>query len=192
MMPSSSKSAEAQSANRKSKLEPLHGLSSDPAIERDSKLIDGILDLIQENPDTSVFLRPFVSQFKVTIDKARRSLKRRIVYDKNQADIQISENEETEETEAEMPQLFDLDVEEFEEIKPNIGEYWSIKNSQSLYVIIETSSPLTVKYFQPSVKGEYHKLNDTIYEILIEDLGKKVLAPKVKNSGRFRQFYEFE
>ena len=63
---------------------------------------------------------------------------------------------------------------------------------QLTFVDIETEHPLSVKYFQPSVKGEYHRLNDTVYEILPEDLGKKISAPKIKNSGKFRQFYKFE
>ena len=150
-------------------------------------MVDDIQKVLQENTESSVLLRPFVSQLKVTVEKARRSLKRRIEYNtqtKNQADSQISEPE--------IPQLFDLDIDENQEIKPKLGEHWSVKNSQDLFVVIETENPLSVKYFQPSVKGEFHRLNDTVYEILAEDLGKKISAPKIKNSGKFRQFYEFE
>ena len=174
-------------AKRNSRLEPLLGSTNDPEIERDSKLVDDIQKVLQENTESSVLLRPFVSQLKVTVEKARRSLKRRIDYNtkaKNQADSQISEPE--------IPQLFDLDIDENQEIKPKLGEHWSVKNSQDLFVVIETENPLSVKYFQPSVKGEFHRLNDTVYEILAEDLGKKISPPKIKNSGKFRQFYEFE
>ena len=92
-------------AKRISRLEPLLGSTNDPEIERDSKLVDDIQKVLQENTESSVLLRPFVSQFKVTVEKARRSLKRRINYNtkaKNQADSQISEPE--------IPQLFDLDI----------------------------------------------------------------------------------
>ena len=174
-------------AKKNSRLEPLFGSTDDPEIERDSKLVDDIQKVLQENTESSVLLRPFVSQLKVTVEKARRSLKRRIEYNtqtKNQADSQISEPE--------IPQLFDLEIDETQEIMPKLGEYWSVKNSQDLFVVIETENPLSVKYFQPSVKGEFHRLNDTVYEILAEDLGKKISPPKIKNSGKFRQFYEFE
>ena len=174
-------------AKRNLRLEPLLGSTNDPEIERDSKLVDDIQKVLQENTESSVLLRPFVSQLKVTVEKARRSLKRRIEYNtqtKNQADSQISEPE--------IPQLFDLEIDETQEIMPKLGEYWSVKNSQDLFVVIETENPLSVKYFQPSVKGEFHRLNDTVYEILAEDLGKKISPPKIKNSGKFRQFYEFE
>ena len=177
------------SAKRSSKVEPLSGLSDEPEIERDSNLIDGIQKLLQDNSETSVLLRPFVSQFKVTVEKARRSLKRRIDYTikaKRQANTEIPEIEEPE-----VPQLFDIDMNEFQEIKPKMGEYWSVKDSQNLFVVIETETPLSVKYFQPSVK-EYHRLNDAVYEILVEDLGNKVSAPKIKSMGKFRQFFEFE
>ena len=105
---------------------------------------------------------------------------------------QNSGNQTYDNEEPEIPQLFDLDINEAQEIKPKMGEYWSVKNNQNLFVVIETENPLSVKYFQPSVKGQHHILNDTVYETLVEDLGIKIPAPKVKNSGRFRQFYEFE
>ena len=60
-----------------------------------------------------------------------------------------------------------------------------MKNTQDLFVIIESENPLSVKYFQPSVKGDYHRFNDTIWKILVEDLENKIPPPKVKNFGKF-------
>ena len=185
------KAALEENKSKSSTLEPLSGSSSNATIERDCQLIDGILKVLQDNPENSLLLRPFVSQFKVTVDKARRSLKRRIDYD-NQLQIQNPVQTMENSQEDEIPQFFDLEVNEASEIKPKVGEHWSVKNCQNLYVIIETENPISVKYFQPSVKGEYHRLNDTVYEILTEDLGKKISAPKIKNLGKFRQFYQFE
>ena len=57
-----------------------------------------------------------------------------------------------------------------EENNPEIGEYWSVKNEQNLFVIIENSNPLKVKYFKPTVpttvKGGKHRLDDYVYDVL--------------------------
>ena len=57
--------------------------------------------------------------------------------------------------------------------------------SQSSLLLIE------VKYFEPSVKGICHILNDEIFPVLIEDLGQKVSPPETIRRGR-RTFYCFE
>ena len=47
------------------------------------------------------------------------------------------------------------------------------------------------KYFEPSVKGEYHILNDTVFDVYFEDLDQKVDEPETVRKGR-RVFYYFE
>ena len=103
-------------------------------------------------------------------------------------DNQMNENEDEEEVEA----IF------FEEetndliVNPKVGEYWKVKNGvHSLFVIITNDSPLEVKYFESTVRGSYHCLNDTIYEVFSEDLDQKVPPPKVTQKGR-RTYYSFQ
>ena len=91
-------------------LQSLSGLSNNPEIGRDSKFVDGIKSILQENQETSTLLRPFVSQIKVTLEKARRNIKRRIDYDQTQNQEEPISNEEPE-----IAPLFDLDVEESEQ-----------------------------------------------------------------------------
>ena len=78
-------------------------------------------------------------------------------------------------------------------IKPQRGQYWKIKNgNHRIFAVIAEEDPLGVQYFHSSVKGNYHCLNSTIYEVLIEDLDVQVPPPTtVPNKGK-RQFYSFE
>ena len=65
-------------------------------------------------------MRPFVSRIKVSVEKARRILKRKIEYFKRES----QDNTNTSENEHPEPQFFDMDViNEVQEIKPIIGEY---------------------------------------------------------------------
>ena len=57
--------------------------------------------------------------------------------------------------------------------------------------IIADENPLSVQYFQPTIKGKKHSLNSTIYRILNEDLDKKIDAPEIERNGR-RLFYRFD
>ena len=50
---------------------------------------------------------------------------------------------------------------------------------------------LGVKYFQPSIRGTYHSLNDKIYDAFIEDFDRKVEKPEAK-IGKTRTFYHFK
>ena len=86
--------------------------------------------------------------------------------------------------------LFDLEEEE-NEIKPIVGEYWTIKNGNHfLYAIITNDSPLEVNYFTPSVKGNFYSLNETIFAVCSEDLKEKLEPPKIVPKGK-RKFYLF-
>ena len=75
---------------------------------------------------------------------------------------------------------------------PKEDEYWTVKNGKnSLFSVIVNEDPIEVKYFEPSVKGICHILNDEIFPVLIEDLGQKVSPPETIRRGR-RTFYCFE
>ena len=90
--------------------------------------------------------------------------------------------------------LFDIEEEEEEEneLKPNLGEYWKIKNgAHFLFAKISSEVPLEVKYFTPSVKGGSHYLSETPYAVCTEDLQEKIDPPIIISKGRKRKFYQF-
>ena len=73
------------------------------------------------------------------------------------------------------------------------GEYWKIKNgSNSLYAIITAENPWCVKYFEPSVKGKFQVLSDTVFDVFRKDLYDKVPTPELKRQGISRMYYLFQ
>ena len=76
---------------------------------------------------------------------------------------------------------------------PMIGEFWSIKNGQhSVFSLVVAENPARVKYFEPSVNGNFLVLNDNIFDPFIEDLEEKVDPPETIKVGKSRVFYSFE
>ena len=195
----------------------MSNLSKNPQVNADAEFLDQLENFFENKKETSTLLRPFLSQFKATKEKARRSVLRRIA-DSKRREIQNQVPSDVENNAT--PQLLDFDADgnetpqfdveignennlvlseeeesDREENNPEIGEYWSVKNEQNLFVIIENSNPLKVKYFKPTVpttvKGGKHRLDDYVYDVLVEDLDEKISAPKVQ-IGRTRNFYEFK
>ena len=41
-----------------------------------------------------------------------------------------------------------------------------------------------VKYFEPSVKGKFQVLNDTVFDVFRKDLYEKVPTPELKRQGK--------
>ena len=73
-----------------------------------------------------------------------------------------------------------------------MGEYWKIKNGAVfLFAIIASDDPLSVKYFEPTIKGGLHCLNDMIFDVFSEDLQEKIELPEVIQKGR-RTYYRFQ
>ena len=76
---------------------------------------------------------------------------------------------------------------------PRVGQYWKIENgSNSLYAIITAENPWCVKYFEPSVKGKFQVLNDTVFDVFRKDLYEKVPTPELKRQGKSRMYYLFQ
>ena len=50
---------------------------------------------------------------------------------------------------------------------------------------------ISVKYFEPTIKGDLHCLNDMIFDVFAEDLKEKIELPEMIQKGR-RQYYRFE
>ena len=76
---------------------------------------------------------------------------------------------------------------------PKLNEYWKIKNGKTVfsYALIVNENPLSVQYFEDSVKGLGHRLNEDIWQVFDQDLDQKVCPPEIKNVGKFRKFYHF-
>ena len=49
-----------------------------------------------------------------------------------------------------------------------------------------------MQYFEPTVKGNFHSLNEAEFEVFFEDLDEKIEPPKILRKGRTRTFYDFE
>ena len=74
-----------------------------------------------------------------------------------------------------------------------IGEFWSITNGQhSVFSLVVAENPTRVKYFEPSVNGNFLVLNDNVFDPFIEDFEKKVDPPETIKVGKSRVFYSFE
>ena len=49
-----------------------------------------------------------------------------------------------------------------------------------------------VKYFEPSVKGKFQVLNDTVFDVFRKDLYEKVPTPDLKQQGKSHMYYLFQ
>ena len=88
--------------------------------------------------------------------------------------------------------LFDFEDEEENEVKPNLGEYWKIKNGNNfLFAQITSENPIVVKYFTPTVKGTYYYLDEKPFDVCSDDLYEKIEPPKIIPKGKHRKFYQF-
>ena len=139
-----------------------------------------------------------MSALRATNARARRSVKKRIEQSKFHEDLHTTEIEATEtvdidplnDQQSELFDLVDKTDKNDQNIKPKEGEYWVVKNgNQSLFALIASENPLGVQYFVPSVKGGSHTLNTTVFDVLPEDLDKKISPPEKKYQGRSRLFY---
>ena len=169
--------------------------TNDAKINMDATFADQLQSLI-ENHETSNLFIPYVSELKATHQKARRQLKRRIdQYLKKQQTAVTAETSETSESENfdTFETLFDDNDATESEVKPKKDEFWKIRNGRSgnfLYTLIVGENPLEVKYFEPTVKGKHHCLNEAIFDAFIDDLEEKVEPPKVIKKGK-REYYSF-
>ena len=107
-----------------------------------------------------------MSQLRSVNQKARRSIKCRIDRDRMSQKVEEAEpteNDIVEDTDlisgnaVEMESLFDLDQPQVyivqDELKPQVGEYWKVRNGRDyLFAIVTSEVPLEVRYFEPCVK----------------------------------------
>ena len=145
---------------------------------------------------------PYLSQFRATYQKARRSAKRRMESNVPESTqeidshnvIEISTEGKTE-TIAPADSLSDetisINIENNE--KPEINQYWEISNSKdslSTYVS-ETDSSMIQLFKLNTSRSDTYGLNDVKFEVLPEDFVRKVKDPHLVAVGRSRVNYVF-
>ena len=176
-------------------------LTNDPDIKRDSEFSDK-LQQIMINGITSKLFIPYLSQFRATYPKARRSVKKRIeskVPEKSAQEIDshnIVEISAKGEVETVTPadslsdETISINIENNE--KPEINQYWEISNGKgSLYAYVVETDPFMVQFFEPNSRSDAYRLNDVKFEVLPEDFVRKVKDPQLVLEGRNRVNYVF-
>ena len=48
---------------------------------------------------------------------------------------------------------------------------------------VHYENPLGVKYFEPSAKGNYQILNETVFDVFVEDLNEQIPPPKERHEN---------
>ena len=145
---------------------------------------------------------PYLSQFRATYQKARRSAKRRMESNVPESTQEIDSHNVIEistegkiETIAPADSLSDetisINIENNE--KPEINQYWEISNSKdslSTYVS-ETDSSMIQLFKLNTSRSDTYGLNDVKFEVLPEDFVRKVKDPHLVAVGRSRVNYVF-
>ena len=145
---------------------------------------------------------PYLSQFRATYQKARRSAKRRMESNVPESTQEIDSHNVIEistegkiETIAPADPLSDetisINIENNE--KPEINQYWEISNSKdslSTYVS-ETDSSMIQLFKLNTSRSDTYGLNDVKFEVLPEDFVRKVKDPHLVEVGRSRVNYVF-
>ena len=135
--------------------------------------------------NTSKLFIPYLSQFRATCQKARRSVKKRIepkVPEKSTQEID-SHNIVEISTEGEVQTVTPADSLSDETIsinienneKPEINQYWEISDGKdSSYAYFVETDPFMVQFFEPNTsRSDAYLLNDVKFEVLPEDFFSK-------------------
>ena len=172
-------------------------LTNDSDIKRDSGLLDKMQQIMTNGNKSKLFI-PYLSQFRATYQKDRRSVKKRIeskVPEQSTQDIdshniiEISTEGEVE-TVTPADSLSDetvsINIEHNE--KPEINQYWEISNGKdSLYGHVVETDPFMVQFFEPNTsRSDAYRLNDVKFEGLSEDFVQNVKDPQLVAVGRSR------
>ena len=145
---------------------------------------------------------PYLSQFRATYQKARRSAKRRMESNVPESTQEIDSHNVIEiSTEGKIETIAPADFLSDETIsinienneKPEINQYWEISNSKdslSTYVS-ETDSSMIQLFKLNTSRSDTYGLNDVKFEVLPEDFVRKVKDPHLVAVGRSRVNYVF-
>ena len=112
--------------------------------------------------NTSKLFIPYLSQFRATYQKARRSVKKRI----------------STEGEVEKPEINQY--------------WERSNSNDSLYRYVVETDPFMVQFLEPNTsRNDAYQLNDVKFEVLPEDFVRKVKDPHLVAVGRNRVNYVF-
>ena len=183
---------------------PLSNLSDDPDFQIDANLTDDLTMLLEKHKTSKLFI-PIVSSLKFVNSKARRNLKNRLKtieklkeqtnYLNNPVQSENSTQREEPDSEQSIENDEETDEENVEEIakeiqiQPKVGEYWTIK---SKYCVIVNENPLSVQYFDDSVKELCHRLNTDVWPVYSKDLGEKISSPEIERISKSRTNFHFK
>ena len=155
------------------------------------------------NGNISKLFIPYLFQLRVTYQKARRSIKKRIeskVPEKLTQEID-SHNIVEIFTEGELETVTPADSLSDETISINnennekleINQYWGISNGKdSLYTYVIETDPFMVQFLEPNTsRSDAYRLNDVRFEVLPEDFVGKVKDPQLVAVGRSRVNHVF-
>ena len=151
------------------------------------------------NGNTSKIFIPYLSQFKMKYQKARRSVKKRIesklterstqkINSHNIVDISTEvEVENVRPAHSLSDETISINTENNE--RPKINQYWKISNGKdSLYAYAVEMDPFMVQFFELNTsRSDAYRLND----VLPEDFVRKVKDPQLVAVGRSPVNYVF-
>ena len=184
----------------------VHSNINDLDMKRDSEFLDKIQQILTNN-DTSKLFVPYLSQFRVTYQKARRSIKKRIEPNRlNEVKFEeLSEDSVSKKSTQEIDShnIVEISTEgAAESVTPadslsdetiSINQYWEISNRKdSLHAFVVETGPFMVQFFEPNTsRKDTYRLNDVKFEVLPEDFVRKVKDPQLVAAGRSRVSYVF-
>ena len=177
-------------------------LTNDPDIKRDSEFLDE-MQQIMTNGNTSDLFILYLSQFRATYQKARRSVKKRIESKVTETSTQktVSHNIIEITTEGEVKtvrpddslsdETISMNIENNE--KPKINQYWKVSNGKdSLYTYVVEKGRFMMQFFELNTsKSDAYRLNDVNFEVFPEDFVRKVKDPQLVAIGRSLVSYVF-
>ena len=74
--------------------------------------------------------------------------------------------------------------------KPEIGQYWEISNgNDSLNALIIEKDFYIVQLFDPTARNDVYKLNDIKFEMLPEDVFRKLEEPRLIPAKKSSELY---
>ena len=167
------------SANKKET--SLLSFTSDSEIKKGAKFLDKFQQIMKDSSTSESFI-PYMSQFRATFQKARRSIKKRIEVSANP---QLSKKDNVElpvegplnNAEAATQPMepatqsngdetgLDVSIDGSSE-DPDIGQHWEISNGKdSIYVQVVEKDPFPVQFFEPNSIGDACRLKDLKFEV---------------------------
>ena len=160
----------------------LLSFTSDPEIKKGAEFLDKFQQIMEDSGTSKLFIQ-YMSQFRATFQKARRSIKKRI--EKASANPQLSKKDNVElpvgplkNAEAATQPMepatqsngdetaLDVPTDGSSE-DPDIGQYWEISNGKdSTYAQVVKKDTFMVQFFEPNSTGDAYRLNDLKFEVL--------------------------